>query len=383
MNKRPAVIQRRLAAILYADVAGYSRLMKVDETGTLCLLNAHREMMDRQIIQHGGRIANTAGDSILAEFPSAVDAVLCAMGVQERIAAVNEDIAEDRRVIFRIGVHVGEVMIRNGDMFGDGVNIAAQMEKLALPGLVCLSDAAHEYARHALPLTFDDLGLQAGKNFSAPVRAYLAHRSASLLSRGVPPVHRRNEFNLARRFHRVLTSALRDVTELEGLSPVAPSVFASLYDAPGIDERRLAERVGIDLGCIQRLMKSLERRGLVCWVQDKGSRRPRLFSLTPAGLDLFKLLYPAILAVRDRVMVALSEGEREVLQELLARVISINELKRSRAFIAGRAPQDIGRPWPQLEEKTRKMRGTSLRLRRTITRPTMIISERSGSQRVA
>ncbi len=332
MNKRLAVIQRRLAAILYADVAGYSRLMKVDEAGTLCLLNAHREMMDRQITQHGGRIANTAGDSILAEYPSAVDAVLCAMGIQERIAATNEDIAEDRRVNFRIGIHVGEVMVRDGDMFGDGVNIAAQMEKLAQPGLVCLSEAAHEYARRALPLTFDDLGLQAGKNYSTPIRAYLAHRSTSLLPHGLPPVHRRDEFNLARRFHRVLTTALLDVTEPERLSPVAPSVFASLHDAPGIDERRLAQRVGADLACIQRVMRHLERRGLVYWVQDKGSRRPHLFSLTPAGLDLFKLLHPAILAVRDRVMVSLSDVEQEVLQGFLARVISANELKQSRPF---------------------------------------------------
>ena len=106
-------MKRRLAAIFCADVAGYARLMSTDEDGTLCLLNAHREIMDRQITQHGGRTANTAGDSIVAEFPSAVDAVRCAIDIQERLAALNEDIPKERRVIFRIGVHVGEIMVRS------------------------------------------------------------------------------------------------------------------------------------------------------------------------------------------------------------------------------------------------------------------------------
>ena len=145
VNKPGSLIERRLAAIFCADVAGYARLMSTDEAGTLSLLGAHREIIDRQITQHRGRTANTAGDSIVAEFPSAVSAVRCAIDVQERIAAINEDLPKARRVIFRIGVHVGEVMIRNGDMFGDGVNIAARIEKLAEPGSVCLSGTAFEY----------------------------------------------------------------------------------------------------------------------------------------------------------------------------------------------------------------------------------------------
>ena len=152
MNKRASVIQRRLAAIFYADVAGYVRLMNVDETGTLALLDSCREIMDRHITQHGGRTANTAGDSILAEFPSVVDAVQCAVGIQERIAAANEETPKERRLTFRIGVHVGEVMVRDGDMFGDGVNIAARMEKLAQPGLVCLSGMAYDYVSRVVPL---------------------------------------------------------------------------------------------------------------------------------------------------------------------------------------------------------------------------------------
>jgi adenylate cyclase len=332
MNKPTPVIQRRLAAIFCADVAGYSRLMNADEIGTLCLLNSHREIMDRQIIQYGGRTANTAGDSILAEFPSAVDAIQCAVGIQERIAAVNEEVPEERRVTFRIGVHVGEVMIRNGDLFGDVVNIAARMEQLAQAGLVCLSEAAHEYANRVLPLTFDDLGPQLVKNLGRPVRAYLAHPSGHPLSRALPPVHRRNEFNLGRRFHTVLTSALLDVTRAEGLTPVEPAVFASLHDAPGIDERRLAERIGINLRSAQRMVKHLGLRGLISRAQRASGRDSRLLSLTPAGLELYRRLHPAILAVRDRVMVPLSERERETLQDLLARVINANELKNSSRF---------------------------------------------------
>ena len=160
MSKPAPIVQRRLAAIVSADVAGYTRLMNSDESGTLRLLGSHREVADRLIAQHGGRIANTAGDSILAEFPSAVDALQCALGIQERIGAVNDEVPEERRVSFRIGVHVGEAMVRSGDLFGDAVNVAARMQGLAPPGSVCLSGAAYEYVRTALPLDFEDIGAQ-------------------------------------------------------------------------------------------------------------------------------------------------------------------------------------------------------------------------------
>ena len=136
-------VERRLAAIFAADVAGYSRLMEQDEVGTLRTLTAYREIMDRLIAEHGGRIANTAGDSVLAEFPSAVDAVQCAVAVQEALAQANQEIPEDRRLQFRIGIHVGDVMVSGGDLLGDGVNIAARLQALADPGGVCLSEAAY------------------------------------------------------------------------------------------------------------------------------------------------------------------------------------------------------------------------------------------------
>src|SRR3954449_1983853 len=139
-------MERRLAAIFAADVAGYSRLMSQDEAGTLRALAAARETMDGLIAQHGGRIANTAGDSVLAEFPSAVDAVRCAVEVQGALAAPDLDTLR-----FRIGVHVGDVMVRDGDLLGDGVNIAARLEGLAEPRGVSLSADAHAQVRRLLP----------------------------------------------------------------------------------------------------------------------------------------------------------------------------------------------------------------------------------------
>jgi adenylate cyclase len=172
MGPQEPKVERRLAAIFAADVAGYSRLMGQDEVGTLRTLTAHRTIMDRLISEHGGRIANTAGDSILAEFPSAVDAVQCAVEVQEALASVNQGRPEEERLRFRIGVHVGDVMVRGGDLLGDGVNIAARLESIAEPGGICISAPAHTYVRKALPFDFDDLGPQEVKNIDEPIQAY-------------------------------------------------------------------------------------------------------------------------------------------------------------------------------------------------------------------
>lgn len=172
MDRQKHKVERRLAAIFAADVAGYSRLMEQDEVETLRTLTAHREIMDRLIGEHGGRIANTAGDSVLAEFPSAVDAVRCAAQVQDALTRANQDVSEDRRLQFRIGVHVGDVMIRGGDLLGDGVNIAARLEGIAGPGGICISEATYGYVRKVVPLIFTDLGPQKVKNIEEPIGAY-------------------------------------------------------------------------------------------------------------------------------------------------------------------------------------------------------------------
>jgi adenylate cyclase len=169
-------IERRLAAIFAADVAGYSRHMEQDEVGTLRTLTAHRMVIDGLIAEHGGRIANTAGDSILAEFPSAVDAVQCAVAVQETLAQAGHNTPEEHRLQFRIGVHVGDVMVRSGDLLGDGVNIAARLEGLPDPGGICISDATYGYVHKALLLSFTDLGPHQLKNIEEPIRVYSVGR---------------------------------------------------------------------------------------------------------------------------------------------------------------------------------------------------------------
>ena len=321
------VVRRRLAAIFCADVAGYSRLMNAEEAGTLRLLTSHREITDRLIHQHGGRIANTAGDSILAEFSSAFDGLQCALGIQERIAAVHEEMPEQRRVSFRIGLHVGEVIVRNGDLFGDGVNVAARMQALAEPGTVCVSGTAHDFVHRVLALSFEDLGLQQVKNLEIPIRAYLVRPAGQRPSEALPPVHRRNEIHLARRFHEVCHRALLEVVGPENLTTFDVAVLASLRDAPRIDQRRLAERVGIGLAKVQRVVRRLERRGLLERTPAHLGRRSFALSLTPAGHDLQQSIRVALTVTQDRVMAHLSDSERDTLRELLARVIKSNDIK--------------------------------------------------------
>src|SRR6476661_6670467 len=168
----PITVSRRLIAVFAADVEGYSRLMGTDEVGTLKGLTERRAILDRIIGEHRGRIANTAGDSVLAEFGSAVDAVQCAVEAQTALAEANSGLASDRRVSFRIGIHIGDVMVRAGDLFGDGVNIAARLQTLADPGAVCISGPTYDQVRKVLPMTFMDLGVQQVKNIQEPIRAY-------------------------------------------------------------------------------------------------------------------------------------------------------------------------------------------------------------------
>jgi adenylate cyclase len=168
----PMAVSRRLVAVFAADVEGYSRLMGADEVGTLKGLTERRAILDRYIGEHRGRIANTAGDSVLAEFGSAVDAVQCAVDAQTALTEANSGIAPDRRISFRIGIHIGDVMVRAGDLFGDGVNIAARLQALAKPGAVCVSGATYDQVRKVLPMTFVDLGVQEVKNIQEPIRAY-------------------------------------------------------------------------------------------------------------------------------------------------------------------------------------------------------------------
>jgi len=164
---------RRLTAILAADVAGYSRLMGADEEGTHERLKAHlRELVDPKIREHHGRIVKTTGDGVLAEFASVVDAVRCAGEIQRAMANRDLDLAEERRLRFRIGVNLGDVIADGGDIYGDGVNIAARLEALAAPGSICVSGTVRDHIGERLPYAFEDMGEQSVKNIARPVRVY-------------------------------------------------------------------------------------------------------------------------------------------------------------------------------------------------------------------
>lgn len=168
-------VERRLAAVLAADVAGYSRLMGADEEGTLARLKAiRRELVDLTIAKHRGRIVKTTGDGILVEFASALDAVRSAVEVQRGMAERDASVPQDQRIDFRIGIHVGDVIVDDNDIYGDGVNIAARLEGIADPGGVCISGDTYRQIRGKIEVTWSDLGLQSLKNISEPMPAWRA-----------------------------------------------------------------------------------------------------------------------------------------------------------------------------------------------------------------
>jgi class 3 adenylate cyclase len=165
-------MERKLTAILSADVQGYSRLMGEAEEATLRTLTSHRQLIDSQIAHHRGRIVGTAGDSVLAEFASVVAAVQCAVVIQQTLKAENAQLPAARQMEFRIGINLGDVMVEGDQIYGDGVNIAARLEALAEAGGICLSGIVHEQVKHKLALHYEDLGEQAVKNIAEPVRVW-------------------------------------------------------------------------------------------------------------------------------------------------------------------------------------------------------------------
>ena len=175
--EQPGRVGRRLSAIVAADVAGYSRLMGVDETGTARILREHRVIADAVVAKHGGRIVKTTGDGLLIEFPSVVDAVECAVAVQTVMAERNEGVPQDRRMLFRIGINLGDILIEGDDILGDGVNVAARLEGIAEPGGICISSSAYDQVRGKIDVAFTDLGEQSLKNIARPVRTYAVMRN--------------------------------------------------------------------------------------------------------------------------------------------------------------------------------------------------------------
>ena len=175
---------RRLAAIMAVDVVGYSRLMGEDEAGTAFAVRDHREAARPIVAGHGGRIVKTMGDGLLLEFPSVVAAIDCAIAIQKLMAERNADIPEAKRIVYRIGVNLGDVLIEGDDILGEGVNIAARLEGICEPGGVLVSSSAYDQVRGKIEAEFTDLGETVLKNIARPVRAYRRHPKIIASDRG-------------------------------------------------------------------------------------------------------------------------------------------------------------------------------------------------------
>src|SRR5580658_1376816 len=226
-------VERRLAAILAADVAGYARLMSEDEEATLAGLRAWRhQVADPCIRKHHGRIVKSTGDGFLVEFASVVDAVRCAVEMQRDMAARNSDVPPERRLEFRIGVNLGDIVAEDHDIFGDGVNVAARLEALAEPAGLCISRVVRDQIRDKLPYTFEDLGEQQVKNIARPVRVYAmspAAIAATELS-AAPPRRRVRpglSFGIAAAIFLLVGGGFAGWLAWRGRPPPAPPVVAA------------------------------------------------------------------------------------------------------------------------------------------------------------
>lgn len=251
-------VERRLAAILAVDVAGYSRLMGADEEGTHERLKAHfAELVHPKVAEHRGRVVKNTGDGLLSEFPSVVDAVRCALEVQREMIARNAATPAGHRIEFRMGINVGDIIIEASDIFGDGVNIAARLEALAEPGRICLSAAAHEQVRDRLDLAFDDLGEQQVKNIARPVRTYRVALGASSRA-ALPPLSPPDKPSLAVLPFQNMTGDAEQEYFVDGMVEEITTAIARLpwlfviarnsaftYKGKAIDVKQVAQELGV------------------------------------------------------------------------------------------------------------------------------------------
>ncbi len=230
----PNETSRRLATILAADVVGYSRLMAEDEETTVQTLRAHRVIIDRLIARHDGRIFHTAGDSVLAEFGSAVEAVRCAMTIQDELRVRNAELPEARRMLFRIGINLGDVIVDGDDLLGDGVNVAARLESIAPPGGVCISGGTFEQVKNKLSVGFEDLGPQTVKNIPDPVAAFRITGAPVTVSATAPAASGRRGITVSAMVAGAVVLAVAAVWLLrpEAPPPAAPDMSPSQAAPP-------------------------------------------------------------------------------------------------------------------------------------------------------
>ena len=265
--------QRRLAAILAADVVGYSRLMELDEAGTLARLKERRrEILSPLVALHHGRIVKVMGDGVLVEFASAVDAVECAIELQSGMGAANSDLPEDRRIVLRVGINLGDVIVEGGDLYGDGVNIAARVEALAEPGGIFITGAAYDQTKNKVKARFEDLGSRTVKNLRDPIRVYRVaihepqrvkveqSRDSNLISTNpsiavLPLENMRGDAATARLADGITGDIIADLARFRGLDVIARHSTA-MYRGRSIDVRQ----VGRDLSVRYVLEGSIQRQ---------------------------------------------------------------------------------------------------------------------------
>ena len=304
-------VERKLSAILAADVAGYSRLMGLDEEGTLASLNGHRrEHIDPRIAKHRGRIVKATGDGLLAEFPSVVDAVRCAVEVQTGMTERNSDVDRDRRLEFRIGINVGDIVEQDGDIFGDGVNIAARLEGLAEPGGIAISAMVKDHIGNRLDLAFEDLGEQTLKNIAPPIRAYRIRPGnlATTTRRAAPPFSVPDKPSLAvLPFQNMSGDPEQDyfadgivediITALSRFRSFAVIARNSsfVYKGRAVDVRQAAKELGVRYVLEGSVRKSGERLRITAQLVD-GTTSAHLWA------DRFDGAVEDVFDVQDRIM---------------------------------------------------------------------------------
>ena len=326
-----ARVERRLAAILAADVSGYSRLMGIDEEGTLAALKAYRrEIIDPKIAEHRGRIVKTTGDGALVEFASTVDAVRCAIDIQRAMPARNADMPPDKKIEFRIGINVGDIIVDGDDIFGDGVNVAARLESISEPGGICISGVVHQQVSGRVEAGFADLGDQNLKNIAQPVRAY---RIALEESRAEPPAAApaapaafalpdkpsiavlpfQNMSGDAEQDHfcdGLVEDIITTLSKLAGLRVIARN-SSFVYKGRSVDVREAAKQLGVRYVLEGSVRKSGSRIRVTAQLIDaKDGTHLWAERYDRAIDDIFAIQDEITLVVATEMQVKLTEGEQ-------------------------------------------------------------------------
>src|SRR6266540_2496755 len=328
-------MQRRLAAILSADAEGYSRLMGEDEAGTVRMLTTYRELMRDVIAAHRGRIVDTPGDNVLAEFVSVVDAVECAVSIQDTLRRRNAELPETRRLRFRIGINVGDVLADGERIYGDGVNVAARVEHLAEPGGICLTGAAYDEVERKVPLKFEALGEQRVKNIARPVRVYRvareqesghrAAKAASAVRRPVGPALTPPEHpsivvlpfaNIGRDpSQEALADGMTEelittLSKISGLFVIA-STSAFMYKARVVSVQEVVRELGVRYVLEGSVRRSADRVRVTAQLVDGGTGYHLWADRFDRPLtDLFAVQDEITQRIVTELEVALTEGEQ-------------------------------------------------------------------------